>query len=108
MQTWGKVLGFLCTAPLFLVTAARGQMIDNTQAPNTAGAGINKSPTDEIGAGRGEALTPNSSIYMINRDPLRSIRRGRQLFQRQLTHLQGMGPDEADGGGGINTGLAVS
>jgi hypothetical protein len=34
------------------------QMIDNTQAPNTAKAGINKSLTDEIGAGRGDVLTP--------------------------------------------------
>lgn len=60
--------------------AARGQMIDNTQATSTANAGINKSLSDEIGAGRGSVTTPGSSLYIINRDPFRSIRRGRQLF----------------------------
>jgi hypothetical protein len=83
------------------------QMIDNTQATNTAGAGINKSLSDEIGAGRGDVLTPNSSIYIINRDPFRSIRRGRQLFQRKFTQAQGQGPNEGDGSGNINTNLAL-
>jgi hypothetical protein len=79
-------------ATLLLVGgAAYAQMIDNTQAPNTAKAGINKSLPEEIGAGRGNALTPNSSIYIISRDPFRSIRRGRQLFQRKFTRAQGRG-----------------
>ena len=39
------------------------QLVDNTQATNTAGAGINKSLTDEVGAGRGNILTPNSSLF---------------------------------------------
>jgi Di-haem oxidoreductase, putative peroxidase len=82
-------------------------MIDNTQATNTAGAGINKSLTDEIGAGRGNVLMPNSSIYLIRRDPFRSIRRGRQLFQRKFTQAQGQGPNEGDGVGDINTNLAI-
>src|SRR5581483_11344432 len=92
---------------LGLSMAVQAQMIDNTQAINTAGAGINKSLTDEIGAGRGNLLSPNSSIYIINRDPYRSIRRGRQLFQRKFTHVQGQGPNEGDGSGNIDTDLAI-
>jgi cytochrome c2 len=52
-------------------------------------------------------LTPNSSIYIINRDPFRSIRRGRQLFQRKFTVAQGQGPNDSDGTGDINTNLAL-
>src|SRR5439155_19736571 len=37
----------------------------------------------------------------------RSIRRGRQLFQRKFTHLQGQGPNEKDGVGDINTDIAI-
>ncbi len=87
--------------------ALHAQMIDNTQATNTAAAGINKSLTDEIGAGRGSVLTPGSSLYIIARDPFRSIRRGRQLFQRKFTQAQGQGPNEGDGVGNINTNLAI-
>src|SRR6266576_2628008 len=87
--------------------AAQAQMIDNTQAPNTAKAGINKSILDEIGAGRGDVNTEGSSICMISRDPFRSIRRGRQLFQRKFTRLQGQGANEQDGVGDINSDLAI-
>ena len=82
-------------------------MIDNTQAPSTAQAGINKSLLDEIGAGRGDVMTPGSSVYLINRDSFRSIRRGRQLFQRKFTRLQGQGANESDGVGDINTDIAI-
>ena len=87
--------------------SASAQMIDNTQAPNTAKAGINKSLLDEIGAGRGDVMTPGSSMYLINRDPFRSIRRGRQLFQRKFTRLQGQGANEKDGVGDIDTDIAI-
>jgi di-heme oxidoreductase (putative peroxidase) len=87
--------------------AAQAQMIDNTQAPNTAKAGMNKSLLDEIGAGRGDVMTEGSSIYLINRDPFRSIRRGRQLFQRKFTRLQGQGANEKDGVGDINSDIAI-
>jgi hypothetical protein len=97
----------LAGSTLFLGFVAQAQMIDNTQATNTAGAGINKSLTDEIGAGRGSVLIPNSSLYIINRDPFRSIRRGRQLFQRKFTQAQGLGPNESDGVGDINTNIAI-
>jgi hypothetical protein len=106
MQTWTKVVQWGIAALLF-VGAAAAQMIDNTQAPNTAKAGINKSLLDEIGAGRGDVMTAGSSIYIVNRDPFRSVRRGRQLFQRKFTHLQGQGPNEKDGVGDINNDLGI-
>src|SRR5262245_29696611 len=81
---------------------AHAQLVDNTLAPNTAKAGINKSFADEIGAGRGDVMTPNSSLFIINRDPFRSIRRGRMIFQRKFTREQGQGPNNSDGRGNIN------
>jgi cytochrome c553 len=102
-----RAMAIAVFAMLSWSSTLRAQMIDNTQAPNTAKAGINKSLTDEIGAGRGDVLTPNSSTYIINRDPFRSIRRGRQLFQRKFTRVQGQGPSEGDGVGDINTDIAI-
>jgi mono/diheme cytochrome c family protein len=102
-----KAFVLCCFAILLLSDIGQAQLIDNTQAPNTAKAGINKSLTDEIGAGRGDVLTPGSSIYIINRDPFRSIRRGRQLFQRKFTRVQGQGPNSGDGVGDINTDIAI-
>ena len=89
------------------IPMVRAQLIDNTQALNNANAGINKSLTDEIGAGRGNALTPSSSVFIIKRDPFRSIRRGRQLFQRKFTQAQGQGPNEGDGVGDLNNDIAI-
>src|SRR5882672_9814004 len=107
MQTWRKVLSFTGVVVLFTGIVAQAQMIDNTQAPNTAKAGINKSLLDEIGAGRGDVMAQGSSMYIINRDPFRSVRRGRQLFQRKFTRLQGQGANEKDGVGDINNDLAI-
>ena len=96
------------------VSVASGQLIDNTQAINTAKSGINESLNQEIGAGRGNLFMSDSSIYIINRDPFRAIRRGRQLFQRKFTAAQGQGPNIGDGAGdlnnnnGIGAGLADS
>ena len=95
---------------LFLVIATANcfaQLTDETQAPNTAQAGIAKSLREEIGAGRGNASTPDSSLFIINRDPFRSVRRGRQLFQRKFTRAQGQGPNEGDGGGNLDTNNAI-
>src|SRR5215470_5750522 len=86
---------------------ARAQMIDRTQNPNVANFGIAKSLTEEIGAGRGNLTTPNSSAFIIARDPFRAIRRGRQLFQRKFLRTQGQGPLAGDGIGDINTNLAL-
>jgi hypothetical protein len=38
--------------------AAWAQLTDRTQAPNTANAGIAKSLEEQIGAGRGDIMTP--------------------------------------------------
>jgi len=92
---------------LLLSTVALGQSIDQTQAPNTAKAGINKSLSDEIGDSRGNISTPNSSLYIINRDPYRAVRRGRQAFQRKFTRVQGQGAGIGDGVGDINTNIGI-
>ncbi|MGI9553805.1 MAG: hypothetical protein ACR2NC_02685, partial [Thermodesulfobacteriota bacterium] len=78
----------------FLVTStAFTQLTDVTQTnPTVPGGQIGKSLEEQIGSGRGDEITPGSSIYLINRDPARSIRRGRQLFQRKFTEDQGQGP----------------
>ena len=80
---------------------AHAQMTDLTQTPNAENVGIAKSLTDQIGAGVGDVMTPGSSTYIIARDPARSIRRGRQLFQRKFTLAQGVGPRARDGIGDI-------
>jgi mono/diheme cytochrome c family protein len=102
-----EAISLSCTVGLFLVMTAQAQLIDNTQAPSTAMAGINKSLQDEIGAGRGSLTMPGSSIFIINRDPYRSVRRGRQLFQRKFTRAQGQGPNGGDGSGDINSDASI-
>jgi len=94
-------------AMILLSAKALGQLIDKTRAPNVADAGIAKSLAEQIGAGRGDVMTPDSSTFIIRRDPFRSIRRGRQLFQRKFTRAQGQGPNFGDGAGDINTDLAI-
>ena len=86
-----------------LAVSARAQMVDNTQAINPINAGINKSLTQEIGTGRGNVNIPDSSLFIINRDAFRAVRRGRQLFQRKFTRVQGQGPGVDDGVGNIAT-----
>src|SRR5918997_1959579 len=91
-----------------LVTATTlAQLPDKTRTPNVAGEGINKSFPEQIGAGRGSITTPGSSLFIINRDPFRAVRRGRQIFQRKFTRLQGIGPLRGDGQGNIETTLAI-
>jgi hypothetical protein len=97
---WGMIVSFL-TVP------AWGQLVDQTLAPNTAKVGILKSLQSEIGAGRGDAMTPLSSTFIIERDPFRSVRRGRQLFQRKFTTLQGRGSGPSDGAGDIGSNNAI-
>jgi hypothetical protein len=52
-------------------------------------------------------VTPDSSLFIINRDPFRSVRRGRQLFQRKFTVAQGFGPRINDGMGDIEANTAI-
>jgi hypothetical protein len=56
----------------------------------------------------GDTLTSNSSRYLISRDPARSIRRGRQIFQRKFTFAQGNGPLTDDGLGSTGADLSRS
>ena len=93
----------VAAAAALVGTVASAQLTDVTQTPNAANAGIKKSLPDEIGAGRGDILTPGSSMFIINRDPARAIARGRQLFQRKFTFAQGFGPRTNDGVGDIET-----
>lgn len=81
------VLIAACAAAPLATASVTGQLPDRTQAPNAAEAGIALSLADQIGAGRGDWNTIDSSDYIITRDPFRAIRRGRQLFQRKFTHL---------------------
>ena len=78
------------------------QLIDRTLALNTSGDGIALSLAEQVGAGRGDWFTPDSSSFLINRDPFRAIRRGRQLFQRKFTVGGGQGPLFGDGSGNID------
>src|SRR3954469_2473810 len=88
---------------------ALAQLIDRTKNPNVINAGIAKSLAEEEGAGRGDVMMPGSELFNIKRDPFRSIRRGRQLFQRKFLRTQGAGPiaDDLVLGGNIETSLKI-
>jgi len=84
------LFGLVCC---FASVMVRAELTDVTQTtPHIPGGAIGKSLTQQIGTGRGDEFTPGSSIYLIKRDPARSVRRGRQLFQRKFTIDQGQGP----------------
>jgi hypothetical protein len=72
-----------------LACIANAQLTDVIQAPNAINAGIGKSLEQQAGAGRGDELTPGSSLYLLARDPARAVLRGRQLFQCKFTENQG-------------------
>ena len=86
---------------------AVAQLVDKTKASSVSDEGIKKSLAEEVGAGRGTVTTPDSSLFIIARDPFRAVRRGRQVFQRKFTRLEGQGPLVGDGFGDINTNLAI-
>jgi hypothetical protein len=100
-------LALTAVISLAMPVALHGQLVDYTVAPNLAGDGIKKSLTQQIGAGRGSINTPDSSLFIISRDPFRSIRRGRQIFQRKFTQAQGIGPILGDGSGDIGIDKAI-
>ena len=84
----------LALAATMFASTAEAQLKDVTQiGPTVAGGAINKSLAQEIGAGRGDIFTPDTSRFIINRDPFRAIRRGRQIFQRKFQ--VGAGPGAA-------------
>ncbi|MCW5979389.1 MAG: hypothetical protein KIT09_15035 [Bryobacteraceae bacterium] len=102
-----KEIGISGSLALLLSISASAQLIDHTRSPNAEGEGIRKSYAEQIGAGRGDWSTPDSSSFIIARDPFRAIRRGRQLFNRKFSKEQGHGPIVGDGQGDINTILAI-
>ena len=61
-------------------------------AASAVGACISKTLAEQIGTGHGDENTFGSSTYIIKRDPARSVRRGRQLFQRKFSAEEGQGP----------------
>src|SRR5258708_31194805 len=103
MRTHAAVVAFLTTLP------CSAQLVDRTKAPNPLNEGIAKSLQQQIGAGRGDWSTPDSSSFIIQRDPFRAIRRGRQLFQRKFQHLDGAESTfyARDGSGEIEKNLAI-
>lgn len=96
---------------LLIAAGALAQLTDKNQASSSINFGIQKSLAEQIGANRGvpgnEINTPDSSIFIINRDPFRAVQRGRQLFQRKFTRSQGQGPGVGDGFGNLNTTPAI-
>ena len=92
---------------LLFAAPAVAQLIDKNKAPNIAKEGIGKTLAQQIGTGSGDWMTADSSSFIISRDPFRSIRRGRQLFQRKFTRNEGQGPVMNDGIGDINSNLAI-
>src|SRR5215207_9862831 len=97
----------LCAIAVMRQRSALAQLNDRTQNPNVAGFGIAKSLAEQIGNGTGDWTTPDSSSFIIARDPFRAIRRGRQLFQRKFLRSQGQGTLAADGIGDINVNLSL-
>ncbi|MFN0058359.1 MAG: cytochrome c4 [Planctomycetota bacterium] len=96
-EVWTVTL--ICVALMSSIVDA--QLNDITQTPNTENEGIKKSLAGQVGAGQGDVLLPDSSIFIIQRDPFRAISRGRQLFQRKFQFEQGLGPRTDDGVGDI-------
>lgn len=99
------------TLAVLLSTRVFGQLVDKNKAPNVASEGINAPLTgfpypSQIGDGRSGA-DPNASLNVIALDPFRAIRRGRQLFQRKFSRLDGHGPGHGDGAGNLDTELAI-
>src|SRR5688572_32277724 len=106
-KQWNANRVVLALVALLTAAPAQAQLTDQTQTPNVERAGIFKSLSEQIGAGVGDWMTPDSSSYIIARDPARSIRRGRQLFQRKFTLVQGFGPRTLDGIGDIHAQGAI-
>ena len=60
------LVGSLAMMGLWPAMSVHGQLTDMTQTPNAANAGIQKSFAQQIGAGRGDIMTPGSSLFIIN------------------------------------------
>jgi hypothetical protein len=91
--------GAVALATALAIPQANAQLRDVKE--KISGNGVNEGPQknlpEEIGAGRGSINTIGSSLYIINRDPFRAIRRGRQLFQRKFLPTQGFSGRDRSG-----------
>ncbi len=85
------ILALACSPPANAQLTDQSQ-VDQNGAVNAPGGVIGKSLSAQIGTGHGDAATPSSAVYLIKRDPARSVRRGRQLFQRKFSAAEGLGP----------------
>jgi hypothetical protein len=101
------IFSALATATTLVALPAWAGLVDRNVAVSTTGDGIAMTYEQEIGAGRGDVMTIDSSMFIIQRDPFRAIRRGRQLLQRKFTRAQGQGPLYNDGEGNIDVDLAL-
>src|SRR5499427_3982741 len=97
----------ICALLALVSTRGYAQLIDKHRMPNTANEGINKSLAQEIGPGRGFETMPDSSMFIIKRDPFRAVRRGRQLFQRKFVRAEGQGRVKFDGDQSIDINNAL-
>src|SRR5918992_2026816 len=100
--------GAAALALMLLSGSIAAQESDIARTPNNGGFGIQKSLEEQIGPGRGDIHTPDSSRFLIARDPFRAIARGRQIFQRKFSFSEGLGPRTNDGVGNIGEGEDVT
>jgi hypothetical protein len=92
MTSFTRILGAAALA-LILAAPAFAQLTEDFGLfEPVPGGHVGRSLEKQIGAGHGDEATYGSSMYLIKRDPARSIRRGRQLFQRKFSVEQGVGP----------------
>src|SRR6516225_9312473 len=95
------------TLMALVIAPGHAQLIDWHRMPNTANEGIRKSLIEEVGPGRGHETLPDSSMYIIKRDPFRAVRRGRQLFQRKFVRTEGQVRAKFDGDQSIDLNNAL-
>src|SRR4029434_9340280 len=93
------------------ISQMAGQLVDKNKAPNTSNDGIARPLTgypypSQIGDGRWGA-DANSAQNVIAFDHVRSIRRGRRLFERKFTRVEGQGAGAGDGFGNVDLDLAI-
>lgn len=111
-----KLISIFCTLVIAMalsIPVAKAELVPCDKVNerfliDAPGGCIEKSLSDQIGYGHGHVDMPWSAVYLIKRDPARSIRRGRQLFQRKFSADEGHGPRvSATSTGDITQNLAL-
>ncbi len=100
MNHFHKLVASSVTCLLLIFWApVNAQLVECTQvdqggniSASAVGGCIAKTLQEQIGTGHGNKSKYGSAVYLIKRDPARSIRRGRQLFQRKFSAAEGQGP----------------